>query len=236
MRKRKAPESRSPSPPPSRLERKLDDLVSILRHQADTGAGPRSSPGHFVSQNLSSSAWNPGNSRLQTVTDTSPSTSATRFSDNYAHTERSTGTTPSGNGDFLPSRPAAVPDVTFDRTSNIIQLANAGVRSQESPSPILMDVSVFKLPERRALEQLDIFQRVFLPTFPLLQIPHGTRPTDLQRMKPFLWLVIMALTTKSVREQLAMLETIWRIISQRIIIQQYADMDLLLGIVAFGAW
>ena len=55
-------------------------------------------------------------------------------------------------------------------------------------------------------------------------------------MKPFLWLVIMALTTKSVREQLAMLETIWRIISQRIIIQQYADMDLLLGIVAFGAW
>jgi hypothetical protein len=156
--------------------------------------------------------------------------------------ERSAGTTPSYVGDLNSSRPVEAPDITFDRTSSTILFATAGSSSSakydqaSSPSLIWMDVSVFKIPERRAKEQLDLFRTIFLPTFPLVHLPKDLLSADLQRTKPLLWLVIMALTTRSIREQSAMMETIWRIISQRVVIQQFADMDLLLGIVAFGAW
>ncbi|KAM0814794.1 hypothetical protein AB5N19_00585 [Seiridium cardinale] len=59
---------------------------------------------------------------------------------------------------------------------------------------------------------------------------------ELRNVKPFLWLNIMALATKSVSQQFAMEETIWQIISQRIVVQHFANIDLLLGVVCFASW
>lgn len=46
----------------------------------------------------------------------------------------------------------------------------------------------------------------------------------------------MSLTTKFVSQQFAMEEVIWHIISRRIVAQQIAELDLLLGLVCFASW
>lgn len=72
--------------------------------------------------------------------------------------------------------------------------------------------------------------------FPFVHIRGTMRAHDLRHEKPFLWLNIMALATKTVSEQFAIEETIWQIISRRIVAQHFVNMDLLLGVVCFASW
>jgi hypothetical protein len=105
-----------------------------------------------------------------------------------------------------------------------------------SPSSVDKDVTVHDMPDFMAEEQLDTFRRAFLPMFPFVHVPATLKASSLRRERPFLWLNIMALTTKMVSQQFAMEDTIWRIISQRVMVQHLADMDLLLGVVCFASW
>jgi hypothetical protein len=66
-----------------------------------------------------------------------------------------------------------------------------------SPSSIFEDVSIYKIPDSIAEENFNTFRRAFLPFFPFVQIPTAPSASDLRLQKPFLWLVIMSLTTKS---------------------------------------
>jgi hypothetical protein len=97
-------------------------------------------------------------------------------------------------------------------------------------------VAVHTISDSVANGQLDIFRNAFLSMFPLVHIPVTMSASELRQEKPFLWLVIMALTTKMVSEQFAMEETIWDIISKRIVRDQLADLDLLIGVLAFTCW
>lgn len=72
--------------------------------------------------------------------------------------------------------------------------------------------------------------------FPFVHIPATMTASGLCEAKPFLWLVIMALTDKSASDQFGMEDTIWHIISQRVIREQWAGMDVLLGIICFNSW
>ncbi|KAI0843735.1 hypothetical protein F5Y06DRAFT_302809 [Hypoxylon sp. FL0890] len=127
------------------------------------------------------------------------------------------------------------PDIVLDTAASIVHILRPETPPM-SPSPILEDVSVHQVPDRIAEEQLDAFRRVFLSAFPFVRIPATVSAAELRRQKPFLWLVIMAITTKMVAQQFAMAETIWHIISRRIVSQHLADLDLLLGIIAFASW
>ncbi|KAK6075026.1 hypothetical protein SCUP515_06077 [Seiridium cupressi] len=189
-----------PAPPPplvpaSRLEDKLDDLVTLLRCQVEKQAQ--------VSQ---------------------PTPQSTL------------GTTPSSSG--ITTNPATIerhPEVLVDTVHNTLQLLRP---SSPSPlrSPIMEDISLHHIPEAVADEQLATFRRAFLPMFPFVHIGATMKSGELRNVKPFLWLNIMALATKSVSQQFAMEETIWHIISQRIVAQHFADIDLLLGVVCFASW
>lgn len=88
----------------------------------------------------------------------------------------------------------------------------------------------------RADEQLGTLRRAFLPVFLLVHIPANVNASSLREVKPFLWFVIMALTMKSVSEQFAMENTIWYVISRRVIREHLADLDLFLGIICFTSW
>lgn len=103
-------------------------------------------------------------------------------------------------------------------------------------STIFADVIVHNVPVRIADESLDTFKRAFLSTFPFFHIPAAMTSAELLMQKPFLWLVIMALTAKNAAQQFAMEETIWDIISKRIVVQQHASLDLLLGVICFASW
>ncbi|KAK6076042.1 hypothetical protein SCUP234_07542 [Seiridium cupressi] len=203
-RKRRAPSPQHsrdpPAPPPplvpaSRLEDKLDDLVTLLRCQVEKQAQ--------VSQ---------------------PTPQSTL------------GTTPSSSG--ITTNPATIerhPEVLVDTVHNTLQLLRP---SSPSPlrSPIMEDISLHHIPEAVADEQLATFRRAFLPMFPFVHIGATMKSGELRNVKPFLWLNIMALATKSVSQQFAMEETIWHIISQRIVAQHFADIDILLGVVCFASW
>lgn len=201
VRKRKAgtppPTAQPPAPssaPPlaSRLEEKLDDLVTILRSQAVERQTPDQTK-RYTPQ-------------------------STRYGD-------STSPTPAQQN----------PDVMIDTTASVIHLLRPA-SPKASYSPILEDVSVHDVPDRVAEEQLDIFRRAFVPLFPFVHIPATMSAYELRRQKPFLWLVAMSLTTRLTSQQFAMEETIWDIISHRIVSHHLMDLDLLLGVICFAAW
>ncbi|KAI1139781.1 hypothetical protein F5Y05DRAFT_411965 [Hypoxylon sp. FL0543] len=205
VRKRKA---RSPPPPPqllpppvsTRLEEKLDDLVTLLRSQATE----KQAQSQTQSQRQTPQSLHEG--------------------------------TPTSHGDSTSSLPGREnPDLVLDTAAGTVHIIRPETPPM-SPSPILDDVSVHQVPDRVAQELLDSFRHVFLSTFPFVHIPATTSAAELRQQKPFLWLVIMALTTKMVAQQFAMAETIWHIISRRVVSQHFADIDLLLGVIGFASW
>ncbi|RYO85816.1 hypothetical protein DL766_003772 [Monosporascus sp. MC13-8B] len=199
VRKRKARTPPPPTQPPSatRLEEKLDDLVTLLRAQAgerqpqapEQQQAPQASPGRVLE----------------------------------------------GSADTMLSTLARDPDVVIDTATNVVHLLRPA-SPHMSLSPVLEDVSVHEVPDRLGEEQLGLFRRVFVPMFPFIHIPTTMSAAELRLQKPCLWLVIMSLTTKSVSQQFTMGETIWQIISRRIVSQHLADLDLLLGVVCFASW
>lgn len=105
-----------------------------------------------------------------------------------------------------------------------------------SPPSIADGVSIYDIPDTIAEEQLNTFRLAFLPFFPFIHIPNSMSALDIRLAKPFLWLVIMSLTTKSVAQQLAMGVTIRQIVSQKVVAEHEKSLDLLLGIVSYLAW
>jgi hypothetical protein len=204
VRKRKRKDASPPVlPAPTRLEEKLEDLVSLLRSQA-------------VEKQAQASRPTP---QSAPTGDNMPS--APRALVDYA--------------DSMTPTSAANPDVLLDTTASVIHLLRPA-SPRASISPILHDVSIHVITDRLAEEQLDSFRRAFLSICPVVHIPSTLHSAELRHQKPFLWLVIMSLASKSVSEQFAMEETIWRIISQRIMSQHFADIDLLLGVICFASW
>jgi hypothetical protein len=208
MRKRKAqtPPAPRPAPPPaphpSRLEEKLDDLVSILRTQfVDAQA-------EHARQSLQS-----------------PPTEGSTPSTMGAAVDRHQA---------IATNAAGNPDVVIDTAANVV-LLRPGTPPQP-PSCLDDDVSAHRLSDELAEEQLGIFRRAFLTMFPGIHVPQSMPASELRRQKPFLWLVIMTLTHRQVSEQFAMEETIWTIISRRVVSDNMATIDLLLGIICFATW
>lgn len=134
--------------------------------------------------------------------------------------------------------PHFTPTTSTPRTSSTMT-TNTTLHQNDAEivfSPILDDVSVHQLSSRIVEEQLHTFLRAFIPMFPFVHIPSAITAADLKSRRPFLWLVIMAVTTKKVADQFAMEQTIWKVISERILAQHLANLDLLLGLICFASW
>ena len=105
-----------------------------------------------------------------------------------------------------------------------------------SPFPMVDEVPGYGIPDCVAEEQLNMFRQVFLPMFPFVHIPADTSASELHRQKPFLWLVIMSLTTKSAADQLAMGEIIRQSVSQKVVAKGDKSLDMLLGLICYLGW
>lgn len=182
--------------PASKLEEKLEDLVSLLRSQAVAKQSNST-------ENDSPSTLSEAVSYVETI-------SATSVRD---------------------------PDLVIDTTTSVVHLLRP-TNSDEAEAPWLIhnDVAVHKISDRVAEEGLNMLRESFISMFPFVHIPASMSAARLRHESPFLWLVIMALTTKLVSQQFEMEETIWRIISGRIVAEHLADLDLLLGVICFASW
>lgn len=127
------------------------------------------------------------------------------------------------------------PDLLVTLNPSVVQFLRR-IDHGAALSTIFADVIVHNIPVSIADESLYTFKRAFLSTFPFVHIPATMSSAELLMQKPFLWLVIMALTAKNAAQQFAMAETIWDIISKRIVVQQHASLDLLLGVICFASW
>lgn len=123
-------------------------------------------------------------------------------------------------------------DVALDTNAGIIYL----VPPQPSSLLIMEDISIHQIPEALAQAQLDTFRSDMLVFYPCLHLPVTIRSSELRRQRPFLWLVIMSLGSKNADEQFRLEETIWHVISRRIVCEHLGDMDLLLGLMCFALW
>jgi hypothetical protein len=149
-------------------------------------------------------------------------------------TPQSFTSSPTVDGTLVPSNTAHNPDVVIDTSTSVVHLYPAN--SQVFSFPVFNDVSIHQISSRIAEEQLDTFRGTFIPMFPFVHIPVTLSASDLRHQKPFLWLVIMCLSTKRVSQQFAIEETIWQIISRRIVVEHLQTLDLLLGVVCFATW
>jgi hypothetical protein len=138
------------------------------------------------------------------------------------------------HGTLVPASTSYEPDIVIDTSTSVVHLYPAS--SQVFSSPVFNDISIHQVSSRIAEEQLDTFRRAFIPTFPFVYIPNTLSASELRHQKPFLWLVVMCLSTKQVSQQFVIEETIWRIISRRIVVEHLATLDLLLGVVCFATW
>ncbi|KAI1803832.1 hypothetical protein F4811DRAFT_553484 [Daldinia bambusicola] len=202
-------------PPPStnttRIEEKLDELVSLLRSQAAE--------------------------KQQTQQQTHQQTHQSQ-----EHTPQSLPEDVFTGGGYTNSMsPSSItlpvrqhPDIAVDTTATIVHFLRPA--APITPSPIALDVSAHSIPEQTAQDLLDTFRRHFIPMCPVVHIPPSTSAAELRRDKPFLWLVIMSLASKSISLQFELANTIWRIISNRVVLQHIIDLDVLLGIICFATW
>lgn len=110
-------------------------------------------------------------------------------------------------------------------------------------SPILSEsLPLFNLcdlddpsPAQRAeyLLNFRIYKSKYLP---FVHIPSDTNVEQLQQGRPFLWLSIMAIGSKSISQQQKLSRKIRQTIAQEMVIQSERDIDLLLGLLIFIGW
>lgn len=156
------------------------------------------------------------------------------------------GSSSNADSPYAASSAPAHPDLVISMDGNVVHYLRpaeqpSGAYYSSSPpssssTVIFNDVAVHNVPEAVAEEGLDAFRRAFVTTFPFVLLPPGLAAAELLLQRPFLWLNVMALTTRMVSRQFAMEETIWQIISRRVVAQQHASLDLLLGVICFASW
>ncbi|EEY19520.1 conserved hypothetical protein [Verticillium alfalfae VaMs.102] len=92
-------------------------------------------------------------------------------------------------------------------------------------------------PTQQEAELLFInFRDGHLRYFPFVDLSRYASALQMRQERPFLWLCIMAISTRSRPLQLDMSERIRWIISQKLMMEHERNMDYLLGLIAFMAW
>lgn len=85
---------------------------------------------------------------------------------------------------------------------------------------------------------LGLFRTQMLKFFAFLHLPDQLSAKQLQQERPFLFLCIMAVTTRSTENKVAKYREIKQILAQRMILENLGDinLDLLLGLLTFLSW
>ncbi|KAH8125990.1 hypothetical protein LI328DRAFT_166834 [Trichoderma asperelloides] len=90
--------------------------------------------------------------------------------------------------------------------------------------------------EEEAEEYLRIFQTWRLKYFPFIHISCKTSAAELRHEKPFLWLCIMAVSTKSPIRQAGLYNIVRKSLADRMVLNLEKSLDLLLGLLCCLSW
>ncbi|CAD6586535.1 MAG: hypothetical protein ASARMPREDX12_002379 [Alectoria sarmentosa] len=111
-----------------------------------------------------------------------------------------------------------------------------GTRStiyQRPESPLICG---FEPSSDEAEKCLNIFRTHSATYFPFAIVPDSTTAHELRRERPFLWICIMSITSKSSVKQVALGKEIRIMMGREILVEGKVNLDLLLGALTFVAW
>lgn len=111
-----------------------------------------------------------------------------------------------------------------------------GTRSSTFHSPDATRSSGHEPTLEEADEFLDIFKAQMIQYSPFIIIPVATTAQELRSERPFLWLCIMAIATKSTEQSKILGREIRLAIGREILLEGKNNLDLLIGILAYTAW
>ena len=118
------------------------------------------------------------------------------------------------------------------RTAYVI----SGTRSTIHQCPDSSPISGLEPSPDEAEEILGSFRPHTATYFPFIIIPESTTAQELRRYRPFLWLCVMSVASKSTREQKALAMEIKITMGRELFIEGKNNIDLLLGMMVFVAW
>jgi hypothetical protein len=191
----------------ARLEEKLDGLVSLIKAGAQSSAAITSP--HIAAAMDDSTSY--GRIRIN--------------GNNYSYNQSKRGSVSSSSNDYIHSVPVLTPAATDDCTSSSFNPSPSSFRDASGePSPV------------QAEEYLINFQTYKSKYFPFIYIPSTTSALQLVQERPFLWLCIMAVGSKSTLEQQVLGSKIRQIVAQDMVVQSEKNIDLLLGLLIFIGW
>ena len=133
---------------------------------------------------------------------------------------------PSTNGLRLNS-PTIAPDAAY---------VNSGTRSTIYHCPESSLTNSFEPTPDEAEDYLKRFRPNITTYFPFILVPKSTTAQELRRDRPFLWLCIMSVASKSTVQQKALGREIKITMGREILVEGKNNIDLLLGILVFVAW
>ncbi|PYH41994.1 Zn(II)2Cys6 transcription factor domain-containing protein [Aspergillus saccharolyticus JOP 1030-1] len=188
------------APKSGRLEKKLDDVVALLRARAARSSAA-DEYADLIEAELSSTATG-------------------------ARPRSSRGVsrkTPSGESQSLRN-----PRTRVQSSKSIEQ----GWDGLADAADAALDLSPWQ-----AEECLTAFLTQKLPYLPFIYFAPGTTARHLQRERPFMWLCVMAVASKSVKQRSALCDKVKEVVAQKAVLNYVGrDLDLLLGILIFIAW
>ena len=123
----------------------------------------------------------------------------------------------------LSESPVLVPRMT-DSESTLSNSPGSVLHDSVEPSSI------------EAEQYLTIFRAHKAKYFPFVYVPPTTTAKQLRQTRPFLWLCIMAIASKSTSQQQVLGSEIRRLLAQEMLLKSGQTIDLLLGLLAYIGW
>ena len=114
--------------------------------------------------------------------------------------------------------------------------AVSGTRSTAFHSPNPSDALSFEPSTVEAESYLREFKELKSPYFPIIVLSPGTDAQQLRDEKPFVWLCIMAITSKSTEQQKALGREIRLTLGREVLSEGKNNLDLLQGILLYVSW
>ena len=208
MRKRGSGKEPKASVRVTRLEEKLDSLVSLMRANPQAPAA-----------GLADSSTNSPESYI--TTPKSASTHTSNAASDGVNNGRLDGRA-NGSNDRRPF--PADPNGPGQMCSDVAQ-SNGRLPNFNSSM----------IPVEEAEQCLETFRANMLDSYPIMVIP-DISASALKAQRPFLWLAIMVVTTKSTLKQRCLGMEIRAKIAERLIVEGERDLDLLMGLLVCVAW
>ncbi|KAH8196146.1 hypothetical protein TruAng_009681 [Truncatella angustata] len=211
VRKRQGSKPSTPSTKRARLEERLDDLVTLLQSQ-----NAQKRP-EVVPDSAEACPDTPAHPWIPKV-----------WKSNAVRQAATSGLQPSGDVSAKESLTTINPFLE--------QMARTpSATTSSTPDTSAASLPQYDLPPAEEEQLLQRFRRFHMKSLPFLYIPGTTTAQHLQQTRPFFWLVIRAVCTKSMTEQHALGAHIREILAKQIYVEFERSVDLLLGLLTYLA-